>query len=505
MREVHRNRVRLRGGVGQHHRSREARKPRRKKSYILRLDHRPGVTGVCDGKRRRVYSARQIGIVVECHLARNLSDRQVNVRREVDVAGEVGFVDLYIAIADGGCAAEPAPRAAEVLRTAHYVQCALELVNVDCVAAPDGKRTATSQRGVARLPVKHADIHLAVRRRSASVLAEEYAVGVQRSVAGVVSAIVQRHVAERGIDVERIDPEKRGVVETGRRSLERERAGEPRRLVEVAELDRSRAGDVARVLLAIEKPTTVAIDAERAIHHKNKLIEYDRSNRQYNPLLTMESQKITDPYTVVNKDDDAIKELNILCKNAKINTIRDKQLDERKMMEDMYKKKEGRLDLMMELERLKEIKFKEAQEQEIKKLNKEANSIIIDQILDNERVRIKKREQIEKEKIQMRMQIEKLEEEEKKRILHEKQVREKRVQECLKVDQYAILMKQKKKIEEKEEELRDKKYNEEKARREEEYLKEMKWTLSVQKEIMRKLKEKLLRKKRKMKSSSIEN
>ena len=213
---------------------------------------------------------------------------------------------------------------------------------------------------------------------------------------------------------------------------------------------------------------------ERAIHHKNKIIEYDRNNRQYNPLLTMEGQKITDPYTVVSKDDDAIKELNILCKNAKINTIRDKQLDERKMMEDMYKKKEGRLDLMMELERLKEIKFKEAQEQEIKKLNKEANSIIIDQILDNERVRIKKREQIEKEKIQMRMQIEKMEEEEKKRILHEKQVREKRVQDCLKVDQYAILMKQKKKIEEKEEELRDKKYNEEKARREEEYIKEKK-------------------------------
>lgn len=44
----------------------------------------------------------------------------------------------------------------------------------------------------------------------------------------------------------------------------------------------------------------------------------------------------------------------------------------------------------------------------------------------------------------MRMQIEKMEEEEKKRILHEKQVRERRVQDCLKVDQYAILMKKKK-------------------------------------------------------------
>ena len=213
---------------------------------------------------------------------------------------------------------------------------------------------------------------------------------------------------------------------------------------------------------------------QSALQHKNKIIEYDKNNKQYNPLLTYESQKITDPYTVVKKDDDAIKELNILCKNAKIATIRDKQLDERKQMEDMYKKKEGRLDLMMELERLKEIQFKEAQEKEIKQLNKDANNIIIDQILDNERVRIKKREQIVKEKLQMKMQLEKLEEEEKKRILHERQLREKRVQECLKVDKYAILMKQKKKIEEKEEELKDKKYNLEKARREEEYLKEKK-------------------------------
>ena len=171
----------------------------------------------------------------------------------------------------------------------------------------------------------------------------------------------------------------------------------------------------------ISSADTTQTFMDRALQHKNKIIEYDKNNKQYNPLLTYESQKIIDPFTVVDKDDDAIKELNILCKNAKIATIRDKQLDERKMMEDMYKKKEGRLDLMMELERLKEIKFLEDQEKELKFLNKEANNIIIDQILDNERVRIKKREQIEKEKIQMKMQLEKLEEEDKKRILHEKQ------------------------------------------------------------------------------------
>ena len=218
---------------------------------------------------------------------------------------------------------------------------------------------------------------------------------------------------------------------------------------------------------------TVNDYSTRAEKHKNKLRSYDKKY-PYHPLLTFENKKIIDPYSVVGKEDDAIKELNILCKHAKIASIRDKQLDERKHMENMYKKKEEKLDFMMELERLKEIKYKEEQEKESKKLNLDSQKIIIEQILDNERERLKKREQIEKDKLQMRMQIEKLEEEEKKRILREKHLKEQRIQECLKVDQYAILQKQKKRIEEKESELKDAKYNIEKAKKEEEYIKEKK-------------------------------
>ena len=218
---------------------------------------------------------------------------------------------------------------------------------------------------------------------------------------------------------------------------------------------------------------TVNDYSTRAEKHKNKLRSYDKKY-PYHPLLTFENKKIIDPYSVVGKEDDAIKELNILCKHAKIASIRDKQLDERKHMENMYKKKEEKLDFMMELERLKEIKYKEKQEKESKKLNLDSQKIIIEQILDNERERLKKREQIEKDKLQMRMQIEKLEEEEKKRILREKHLKEQRIQECLKVDQYAILQKQKKRIEEKESELKDAKYNIEKAKKEEEYIKEKK-------------------------------
>ena len=211
----------------------------------------------------------------------------------------------------------------------------------------------------------------------------------------------------------------------------------------------------------------------KAENHKNKLRSFDKKY-PFNRLMTYENKKDFDPYSIVSKEDDAIKELNVLCKNAKIATIRDKQLEEKNQMDNIYKKKEERLDLMMELERLKEIKFKEEKEKALKKLKLESRDVIIEQILDNERERLKRREQIEKDKHQMKMQLEKLQEEDKKRILKEKHLKEQRILECLKADKYAILQKQKKKLEEKESELKDMKYNIEKAKKEEEYLKEKK-------------------------------
>ena len=212
---------------------------------------------------------------------------------------------------------------------------------------------------------------------------------------------------------------------------------------------------------------------DKALNLKNKLIEFDKNNKNFNPLLTY-VKPISDPYLIVNEEDDSIKEINKMCRCAKVATIREKQLDERNLLENMYKQKEKRLDFMMELERLKEVKYKEERDLNSKKIEKESCKVVIDQILDNERERLKKRDQIEREKIQMNKQLEKFEEEEKHRILYEQQLREKRMKECMDVDNYAILQKKKKKILEKEEELKIAKYNIEKAKKEEEYLKEKK-------------------------------
>ena len=96
---------------------------------------------------------------------------------------------------------------------------------------------------------------------------------------------------------------------------------------------------------------------QKALDHKKKLIEYEKNiNRSNNPLL-MGKLKIEDPYKVVGgKNNEVVKAFDTLCRKAKAATIWDRQMDERKVMEKMYLNKEKKLDEMMELERLKEIK-----------------------------------------------------------------------------------------------------------------------------------------------------
>ena len=108
-----------------------------------------------------------------------------------------------------------------------------------------------------------------------------------------------------------------------------------------------------------------------------------------------------------------MKQFDQICRKAKIATIWDKQMEERKMMEGMYTNKEKRLDEMMELERLKEIKYIEDREK-INKRNKiQSQKAIIEQIHDNDFERNRKREEIEREKILMLKQLERMKEEDK--------------------------------------------------------------------------------------------
>ena len=221
---------------------------------------------------------------------------------------------------------------------------------------------------------------------------------------------------------------------------------------------------------------------EKALLHKKKILDYEKSlDRNNNPLF-MEKIKIEDPYKVVGgKNNDVVKVFDHLCRKAKVATIWDRQLDERKMMEGMYVNKEKRLDEMMELERLKEIQYIEQREKDIKTYKKESQKCIIDQIYDNDKERNKKREQIEREKILMFKQLDRLKEEEKQLAIRKKIEAENKIKECMEAQRILALNKKKKMLEEKEEDLKIKKFNMEKIEREEKLIEEKK-RLAIQKE-----------------------
>ena len=161
----------------------------------------------------------------------------------------------------------------------------------------------------------------------------------------------------------------------------------------------------------------------------------------------MEKLKIDDPYKVVGgKNNDVVKAFDHLCRKAKVATIWDRQMDERKIMEGMYTRKEKRLDEMMELERLKEIQYIEQRDKELKLSKLEGQKAIIDQIYDNDKERNKKREAIEREKILMFKQIEKLKEEEKQLARRKKLEAEARIRECVETQKIIALNKKKKNV-----------------------------------------------------------
>ena len=160
---------------------------------------------------------------------------------------------------------------------------------------------------------------------------------------------------------------------------------------------------------------------QRALDHKKKLIEYEKTVNRSNIPMFMEKLKIEDPYKVVGgKNNEVVKAFDTLCRKAKAATIWDRQMDERKVMEKMYINKEKKLDEMMELERLKEIKYLEEKNDIIKTYKKEGQKVIIDQIYENDKERNRKKEQIEREKILMKRQLEKLKEEDRKMAIRKK-------------------------------------------------------------------------------------
>ena len=150
------------------------------------------------------------------------------------------------------------------------------------------------------------------------------------------------------------------------------------------------------------KQRLIEIDKKRG-NNAYKLSDIDKENLVKNANLLSQAQKI------MEQNEDCVKDMNHIVLYAKIASIRDRQLEEHKAMEKMFRNKEMKLDMMMELERLKELKFQEDREVKRKKQLREGSLVIIDQIKDREMERLKEKEQIRQEGVLMLKQIKEME------------------------------------------------------------------------------------------------
>lgn len=100
---------------------------------------------------------------------------------------------------------------------------------------------------------------------------------------------------------------------------------------------------------------------------------------------------------ILNEQLDDVKTMNKMVMYAKCVTIRDKQLEQKKHLHESMKVQEKRKDLMMEVDRLKKIKYYEEQEKFKKEEQKKGHMVIIDQIKERELIRLKDKEEQERE------------------------------------------------------------------------------------------------------------
>ena len=214
----------------------------------------------------------------------------------------------------------------------------------------------------------------------------------------------------------------------------------------------------------------------KSINLKKRIINYDEThtrpelksdfdieNEKRNILILENAKKIKE------KEDDFVKSMDKMIQYAKMATIRDRQIEDKKRIEEIFKKQDEKLDIISEIERLKELKIRSEKEDDIKKKRREGAIVIINQIKFNEIERNKKEKAIiENEKKEILKQVEKNKIEEEKILKEKKESGEKLLSYIIESNKLYKKQKEENRKKELEFDLQLEKYNKIKREKEEE-------------------------------------
>lgn len=206
------------------------------------------------------------------------------------------------------------------------------------------------------------------------------------------------------------------------------------------------------------KTKMIGMDKERSTKIPPTAIEIEQSKKA--DALLNKAQKQLD------EEHDDVKHMNQMVLYSKVVTVRDKQLEENKLMEEEWKTEQRKLDIMMEIKRLKDLKAEEEREALRVEAQRRGASVLIDQIKSREQLRVEERKQREKEQRQMAEAIQKGLEEEQRQLELKKERNAKMMSEVEATNRIALKKKQEAIDAEKDEEMRIHKYNQEKIAKE---------------------------------------
>jgi len=214
---------------------------------------------------------------------------------------------------------------------------------------------------------------------------------------------------------------------------------------------------------------------------KQKMMEIEAERRKNIPPTegemeaTMKNESVqARAMLLLNEEMDDVKQMNQMMLYAKVVTIRDKQLAEKQQIGNHLKVEEKRKDLIMEIERLKKIKYFEDLDKVRREEQRKAALEAVEQIKERELERLKAQEDREREGQEMLKHIKQLEKEESHVAMAKKRQQKDLLDQIFDSNQKAISKKHEKVLEEQAEDERIHQYNIEKAQKEAEYQAELK-------------------------------
>jgi hypothetical protein len=148
---------------------------------------------------------------------------------------------------------------------------------------------------------------------------------------------------------------------------------------------------------------------------------------------------------------DLVKMLSTLGARAAAFTIRDRQIEEKKKREEIEREFDRRMDMMMEVDRIKDLQRRSEEEDHKREKRYEDRKVIIDQIEDRQRMKLLSAESREQENIAMRGLIQKYAEDDKRLAARRRLEVERSRLEVVAANEKAIAKKQEMKAQEDEE------------------------------------------------------